>query len=185
MDKIITLTYANGTVTELSGVDELTAVMPLIVGGVATVSVRDQVPAPAPVPIPAVVVAAPVVAPRAPSPPAEPTLPGLFLPEPAATVNRRPRSVYLTENEVQIMRVIRQFPDGISSPDIAHLLDAQVSHTSFNVFQLRTKRPSADTTDPLVVKVSGGRFKATALGMRLKLLVAGRPMAANRELGWK
>lgn len=177
MDKIITLTYANGTVTELSGVEELTAVMPLIVSGVATVSVRDQVVATAPT---APVVAAPAAAAALP----EPTIPGLVVPAPTTAARGRPRSVYVTENEVNIMRVLRQFPDGISTPDIAHLLDTDGNHTAANMFQLRTKRPYPDTTDPLVVKVSGGRFKATPLGMRLKLIVTDRPMAANRDLGW-
>lgn len=177
MDKIITLTYANGTVTELSGVEELTAVMPLIVSGVATVSVRDQVVATAPA---APVVAAPAAVAALP----EPTIPGLLVPAPMTAARGRPRSVYVTENEVNIMRVLRQFPDGISTPDIAHLLDTDVNHTAAHMFQLRTKRPYPDTTHPLVVKVSGGRFKATPLGMRLKLIVTERPMAANRDLGW-
>jgi hypothetical protein len=176
MDKIITLTYANGTVIELSGVDELTAVMPLIVGGIATVSVRDQVMAPAPV-----TAVVPVAVPA----PATPTLPGLELDEQPKPVSRaRPRSVYLTEHEVNIMRVLRQFPDGISSSDIAELLDVDHNHTAANVSQLRTKRPYVDTADPLLVPVGGRRFKVTPFGMRVRMIVTRRPMKANREIGW-
>jgi hypothetical protein len=184
MDKIITLTYANGTVTELSGVEELTAVMPLIVSGVATVSVRDQVAAAAPEPAavaPVVVAVAPAVH-AAPLP--DPTIPGLLVPAPTTVTRSRPRSVYVTENEINIMRVLRQFPDGITSAEVAELLDADPNHTSANISQLRTKRPYKDAGDPLVVPVTGGKFKVTVFGMRVKLIVAGRPMKPNRDIGW-
>lgn len=179
MDKIITLTHPDGTVTRLSGVEELPAVMPLIVSGVVTVSVVGQV-ATAPLPVPAFVPAQRLV---------RQFIEGMEIPggpaAPGATPRRsRSRSVYLTESEADILRVMRQFPDGITTPEIATLLDVQVNHVSAHLWRLRTQRPYADTTDPLVVKVKDKRFRVTPLGMRLKLLVATRPMAHNHKLGW-
>jgi len=171
MDKIITLTHPDGTVTRLSGVDELPAVMPLIVGGVVTVSVVEQVAtAPAPAPVQQFIEGMEV-----PGTPAAPE---------ASPRRSRPKSVYLTDSEADILRVIRRFPDGITTPEIATLLDVQVNHVSAHLWRLRTQRPYADTTDPLVVKVKDKRFRVTPLGVRLKLLVATRPMAHNHELGW-
>jgi hypothetical protein len=102
----------------------------------------------------------------------------------APTTKVRPKSVYVTEFEMNIMRVMRQFPDGITSPEIATLLDAQINHVSAHLWRLRTQRPYADTVDPLVVKVKNKRFKVTPLGMRLKLLVSSRPNYPNLVLGW-
>ena len=97
---------------------------------------------------------------------------------------KRPNEVYVTEVESQVLRLLRQHPDGLTSSQIATLLDMTVSKASVTVWRLRTERPGKDTTTPLVTKVTDGRHRVTALGKNLKLIVVKRPNFDNVKLGW-
>jgi hypothetical protein len=102
-----------------------------------------------------------------------------------AARRRRPTSVHLTDEEAQALRHLRENPEGITTAALAQTLGKAVNVTAAIVWRLRTKRPSTDTTTPLVNKVSNGRHRVTALGRSVKIMVTERPALENRKLGWE
>ena len=106
-------------------------------------------------------------------------------PEQAATASRvRPRSMYVTEIEATVMRVVRQFPEGITSQDIADLLERDVQQVMSALWRLGSQRPTKDSVDRLLVRISCNRVRATPLGAKVKLLTSQRPNYVNPGLGW-
>lgn len=116
----------------------------------------------------------------APGPDPAPALPVVQ----ALKAKKRPSEVYVTDIESQVIRLLRQHPEGLTSPQIAKLLDTTVSKASVTVWRLRAERPTKDTTTPLVTKVTDGRHLVTALGKGLRLIVVKRPNYDNAKLGW-
>jgi hypothetical protein len=156
------ITLPNGVTVELTGVEEITAALPSLAG------LSIPVPSPAPVTV------------HRPEP---------ITPEPekaeTATASRvRPKSMYVTEIEAVVMRVVRQFPEGITSQDIADLLDRDVQQVMSALYRLSSQRPFRDSADRLLVRISGNRVRATALGAKVKLLTSQRPNYVNPGLGW-
>jgi hypothetical protein len=92
--------------------------------------------------------------------------------------------MYVTEIEAVVMRVVRQFPEGITSQDIADLLDRDVQQVMSALYRLSSQRPFKDSADRLLVRISGNRVRATALGAKVKLLTSQRPNYVNPGLGW-
>lgn len=97
---------------------------------------------------------------------------------------RRPTEVYVTDIENRVLRLLRQHPEGLTSPQIARHLDVTVSKASVTAWRLRAERPFRDTTTPLVTKVTDGRHRITPLGRSLRLIVVKRPNHDNAKLGW-
>lgn len=116
----------------------------------------------------------------APGPDPAPALPVVQ----ALRAKKRPGEVYVTDIESQVLRLLRQHPEGLTSPQIAKLLDITVSKASVTVWRLRAERPTKDTTTPLVTKVTDGRHLVTALGKGLRLIVVKRPNYDNAKVGW-
>jgi hypothetical protein len=107
--------------------------------------------------------------------------PGPAMPKPKP---KRPSTVYLTAQEAEALRLLRQHEDGLTTPAIARIIGKSVDNTAAMMWRLRTQRPGPDTTTPLVTKISGGRFRVTALGKNLKLIITKRPNSENRKQGW-
>jgi len=159
------ITFPNGVTVEITGVEEITAALPAVAG------LAGQVPAPETTlfPLPETVTV------HRPDPVVTDT----------ATVHRaRPRQMYVTDIEATVMRVLKQFPDGITAEEIAALLDREVQQISSALWRLRTQRPFKGSLDVLLVKSSNDRFLATPLGMKVKLLVSLRPNYVNPGAGW-
>lgn len=110
--------------------------------------------------------------------------PGPKMPASPKTRRPRPHEVYVTDIEGQVLRLLRQHPDGLNSNQIARLLGVTVSKASITAWRLRAERPSMDTTTPLVTKVTDGRHRVTALGEKLRLIVVKRPKPENDRIGW-
>lgn len=111
--------------------------------------------------------------------------PGPEVPEtPKPAPRRRPTSVYVTEEEDASVRLLRQHPEGLTAAQIGKVIGKPNNSTAVILWRLRTKRPSNDTTLPLVTKVSNGRHRVTALGSKINLKISGRPNYENRKLGW-
>lgn len=104
--------------------------------------------------------------------------------QPSKPKPKRPTEVYVTDIENQVIRLLRQHPEGLTSPQIAQLLNITVSKASVTVWRLRAERPTKDTTTPLVTKVTDGRHLITTLGKNLKLIVVKRPNHENLRVGW-
>lgn len=112
--------------------------------------------------------------------------PGPEVPETPKPANRRkPTSVYVTEEEASSLRLLRQHPEGMTAAQIGKVIGKPTNTTSVILWRLRTKRPSNDTTLPLVAKVSNGRHRVTTLGSNIRLKISGRPNYENRKLGWE
>jgi hypothetical protein len=161
------ITFPNGVTVEITGGEEIAAALPAVAG---LAGLAEQVTAPEtiPTPVPATVM---------PSPPAPTPI--------AATPHRaRPKQMYVTDIEATVMRVLKQFPDGITAGDIAALLDLKVEQVNSTLWRLRTQRPFKGSLDVLLVKSSNDRFLATPLGMKVKLLVSLRPNYVNPGAGW-
>ena len=112
------------------------------------------------------------------------TGPGVPVPALPRLKTKRPSEVYVTDIESQVLRLLRQHPVGLTSPQIAEYLDVTVSKASVTVWRLRVERPARDTTTPLVTKVTDGRHLVTALGKSLRLVVVKRPNFDNTRIGW-
>ena len=111
--------------------------------------------------------------------------PGPEVPETPKPANRRrPTSVFVTEEEAASVRLLRQHPEGMTAAQIGKAIGKPSNSTAMILWRLRTKRPSNDTTLPLVTKVSNGRHRVTALGSKINLKISGRPNYENRKLGW-
>lgn len=94
-------------------------------------------------------------------------------------------SVFVTEDEARIIRLLRQHPEGMTSRQVADRIGLPLNVTSQIIWRLRTQRPARDTTTPLSVKITAGRHLLTPLGKNLKLLIAARPAYENRNIGWE
>ena len=163
------ITFPNGVMVEINGVEEITAALPAVAG------LANQTPSPETTlfPLPEKVTV------RRPAP--------VDLPEPekiAPTSRVRPKSMYVTEIEATVMRVVRQFPEGITSQDIADLLERDVQQVMSALWRLGSQRPTKDSVDRLLVRISGNRVRATQLGAKVKLLTSQRPNYVNPGLGW-
>lgn len=160
------ITFPNGVTVEIDGVEEIAAAMPSL-AALANQAVLPETTAPEKVTV------------RRPTPVALPE------PEQTAPASRvRPRSMYVTEIEATVMRVVRQFPEGITSQDIADLLERDVQQVMSALWRLGSQRPTKDSVDRLLVRISGNRVRATPLGAKVKLLTSQRPNYVNPGLGW-
>lgn len=164
--------FPNGVTVEINGVEEIAAAMP------AVAALANQVPSPVttlfPMPETITVHRTEPIAPQ----------PEVAEPSPV-TINRvRPKSMYVTDVEAAVMRVVRQFPEGITAQEVADLLDRDFSQVMSALWRIRTQRPFRDSPDALLVKISNNRVRATPMGAKIKILTSQRPNYVNPDLGW-
>lgn len=174
MNQPIKITTAEGITIELANVDQLSSVMPLLTGA----TVRVDVP---PIPAPAKAEPRPeaTAAPRPTRHEKDATPAHLF-----DVASDLPDHVFLSERESRVLNVVRAFKDGITTPEVAELLNMTVSQTGLVMWNLRTTRPVKDTTNPLIQKISNGRFRCTDLGATVQVRIDRRPMPRNRAIHW-
>lgn len=165
------ITDKNGTVYELDGVEEIRTVLPMLQA--SGVLAEDEVKVTAAEAVVGHLHSFVKPAPEAPAPEA-----------PAPKRKSRPTSVYLTEEEAQVLRLLRQHSDGLTSTEIAKIIGKPLNATSALLWRLRVHRPYEDTTTPLIIRVSSGKNRVTALGEGLKIMTARRPNYENFKLGW-
>lgn len=169
------ITLANGTVIEINdGVTIPSWVLDLIADGKASISIGNGY----------AIVAPPEPAEEpAPNHDTSPT-PTILDADDEPQSSHRPGSVYVTEVEYVALMMMREFPEGITSKDVAKLMEVTHSTASSAMWRLAHKRPIEDSKYPLARKISGGRWRCTPLGAKIKVLTAARPDGRNHGLGW-
>lgn len=97
---------------------------------------------------------------------------------PPTPAGRWPDLIYLTQEMHETFRLLRQYPEGLSSEEIGVGMDTDTQKASGRVNRLRG-------STPLIEEVQG-RYRMTVIGAddSLKIEHAVNPSPRNKKLGW-
>ena len=173
------ITTRNGHIIEIADGETIPAeLMSLIMGGEPMTSTATVAPVTmAPPPPPTAVDTTPPFLP----------LEGLRNMTPTAPRRRGPSKCYLSAKEHEVMGVLLEHPNGITSEDVAILLGVTRSAASSTLNRIRVLRPhEKGPTDLLVRRIPGHLYRITELGLELTYGVASPRMTPKRnwDAGW-
>lgn len=97
---------------------------------------------------------------------------------PPTPAGRWPDLIWMTEEWMETLNVLRQYPDGLTSEEIGVGMGLGVDNASGRVNRLRKATP--------LVEEIGGKYRLTVIGAddSMRFEIAHNPSAKNKRLGW-
>lgn len=178
------ITLTNGVVVELSGIDEITAVLPTLPGLGAMTAPAPEIEVPAHLDSPdddedeeAKAAASEILV--ALTKPVHRKPRRVAVPNPPVPAGRWPDTIYLTEEWKQVLDLLRAYhPQPLSSEELGQGLGLTRNVASGWVSRMRAKTP--------LVALVGGSFQLTEIGQdeSLTIEVVAKPSSYNTKRGW-
>lgn len=178
------ITLTNGVIVELSGIDEITAVLPTLPGLGAMTAPAPEIEVPAHLDSPdddedeeAKAAASEIL--TALTKPASRRVRRDRIPNPPAPSGRWPEMIFLTEDWKKVLDALRSYhPERLSSEELAIELGIEHSIASGWVGRMRSRTP--------LVALVDGKFGLTEIGQDTKIAIqiADKPSIHNAKRGW-